>query len=53
MPQPVVVNNKLRNVPEEGVYNWDPGAHFGMYHPDAFWFATDEQAAAPLAAPPR
>jgi len=53
VPQPVVVNNKLRNVPEEGVYNWDPGAHFGMYHPDAFWFATDEQAAAPLAAPPR
>ncbi len=36
--QPVVVNARLRNVPEEGMYNWDPGAHFGMYKPDRFWF---------------
>jgi peptide/nickel transport system substrate-binding protein len=36
--QPVVVNNQLRNVPESGVYNWDPGAHFGLYHPDTFWY---------------
>jgi peptide/nickel transport system substrate-binding protein len=36
--QPVVVNNKLRNVPDKGFYNWDPGAHFGMYQPDTFWF---------------
>ncbi len=40
--QPVVVNLNLRNVPEEGVYNWDPGAHFGIYEPDTFWFATSE-----------
>ena len=39
--QPVVVNTALRNVPEEGVYNWDPGAHFGIYEPDTFWFAKD------------
>ena len=52
VPQPVVINNKLRNVPEEGIYNWDPGAHFGMYHPDSFWLSDDEQAsAAPPAAP--
>ena len=38
--QPVVVNNRLRNVPEDGMYNWDPGAHFGMYRPDGFWFDT-------------
>ena len=37
--QPVVVNNRLRNVPAEAVYNWDPGAFFGIYHPDQFWFA--------------
>jgi peptide/nickel transport system substrate-binding protein len=37
--QPVVVRNTLRNVPEEGIYNWDPGAHFGIYEPDSFWFA--------------
>jgi peptide/nickel transport system substrate-binding protein len=36
--QPVVVSNRLRNVPAEGIYNWDPGAHFGMYSPDTFWF---------------
>ncbi len=36
--QPVVVNNQLRNVPERGVYNWDPGAHFGLYRPDTFWY---------------
>jgi len=38
VPQPVVVNNKLRNVPEDGFYNWDPGAFFGIYKPDRFWF---------------
>jgi peptide/nickel transport system substrate-binding protein len=43
--QPVVVSDKLRNVPEEGVYNWDPGAFFGMYKPDGFWFAGSEASA--------
>ncbi len=44
--QPVVVNNRLRNVPVEGIYNWDPGAFFGIYHPDRFWFAPAEQKSA-------
>ncbi|MBM3517280.1 MAG: ABC transporter substrate-binding protein [Alphaproteobacteria bacterium] len=39
--QPIVVNRRLMNVPEEGVYNWDPGAQFGMYRPDTFWFASE------------
>ena len=39
VPQPVVVGNRLRNVPTEGIYNWDPGAFFGIYRPDTFWFA--------------
>ena len=38
VPQPVVVNKNLRNVPLKGVYNWEPGAHFGIYRPDTFWF---------------
>jgi peptide/nickel transport system substrate-binding protein len=38
VPQPVVVSERLRNVPAEGVYSWDPGAHFGVYRPDCFWF---------------
>jgi peptide/nickel transport system substrate-binding protein len=37
--QPVVVRNTLRNVPEKGIYNWDPGAFFGIYHPDSFWIS--------------
>ena len=36
--QPVVVSNTLKNVPEKAIYNWDPGAHFGIYSPDSFWF---------------
>lgn len=36
--QPVVVSRRLRNVPEHGVYNFDPGAFFGIYRPDTFWF---------------
>ncbi len=39
--QPVVVDARLRNVPEQGVWGWDPGAHFGIYRPDTFWFAPD------------
>ena len=36
--QPIVVGAELRNVPENGVYSWHPGAQLGMYHPDQFWF---------------
>jgi peptide/nickel transport system substrate-binding protein len=36
--QPVVVDKQLRNVPKEGVYAYDPGAYFGLYKPDTFWF---------------
>ena len=36
--QPVVIVDTLRNVPKEGLYNWDPGAYFGIYRPDSFWF---------------
>ena len=37
VPQPVVVSKALQNVPEEAMYNWDPGALFGIYRPDTFW----------------
>jgi len=39
--QPVVVNNRLRNVPVDGFHNWNPGAYFGIYRPDTFWFANE------------
>ncbi len=38
VPQPVLVRTTLMNVPEKGLYNWDPGAFFGIYRPDTFWF---------------
>ena len=37
VPQPIVVSTRLMNVPEQALYNWDPGANFGMHHPDTFW----------------
>ncbi len=37
--QPVVVSESLQNIPEEGIYSWDPGAHFGIYLPDTFYFS--------------
>ena len=43
--QPVVVSEKLHNVPEEGFYNWDPGAFFGIYKPDTFWLDASEASA--------
>ena len=38
VPQPVVVRDRLANVPDKGFYNWDPGAFFGIYRPDSFYF---------------
>lgn len=36
--QPVIVNNKLQNVPEEAIYAYSPTSYFGAYLPDTFWF---------------
>ena len=38
VPQPVIMRATLMNVPEKGIYNFDPGAFFGIYRPDTFWF---------------
>jgi peptide/nickel transport system substrate-binding protein len=34
---PVVVSNRLKNVPEAGISSFDPYAYFGVYEMDAFW----------------
>lgn len=44
IPQPAVVHARLRNVPERGVYNWEPGAHLGVHRMDAFWYEPEEPA---------
>lgn len=36
--QPIIVKDGLMNVPEEGIWNWDPGAHFGLYGMDGFYW---------------
>ncbi|MBC6443611.1 MAG: ABC transporter substrate-binding protein [Rhodobacteraceae bacterium] len=41
-PQPIVVSKHLRNVPEVGLWAWEPGAHFGLHRPDEFWFADNK-----------
>ena len=38
VPQPVVVTNRLNNIPDKGLYGFQPGAFFGIYMPDTFWF---------------
>jgi peptide/nickel transport system substrate-binding protein len=38
VPQPIAVSKDLHNLPKEGVFNWEPGAQFGIYRPDTFWF---------------
>lgn len=38
--QPVVVKD-VENVPLEGIYGWDPGAHFGIHRMDEFYLDED------------
>ncbi|MEO0938271.1 MAG: ABC transporter substrate-binding protein [Pseudomonadota bacterium] len=44
-PQPVVVSNRLQNVPAQAKWAWEPGAHFGVHRPDEFWFLEDQTTA--------
>jgi peptide/nickel transport system substrate-binding protein len=38
VPQPVAVSRRLANVPEAGIFAWDPGAHLGIHRMDEFFF---------------
>ncbi|MCM2475463.1 ABC transporter substrate-binding protein [Rhizobium sp. CG5] len=35
--QPVVKNRHLRNLPEKGLFGFDPTSYLGIYMPDTFW----------------
>ena len=39
IPQPVVAAETLENVPKTAIFNWEPGAQFGIYRPDTFWWS--------------
>jgi peptide/nickel transport system substrate-binding protein len=38
-PQPVVIAESLTNFPEQAIYAWEPGAHFGVWRIDEAFFA--------------
>ena len=44
IPQPIVVSNRLHNVPLKGNYSYEPGAFFGMYRVDMFFFSDTKTA---------
>ncbi|MEM7523512.1 MAG: ABC transporter substrate-binding protein [Pseudomonadota bacterium] len=44
--RPIVRKADLRNLPREGLFNWDPGAFFGLYGLDGLWWGRDAVAAA-------
>ena len=37
--QPIAMREKLRNLPEEAVFNWEPQGQIGLYRPDTFFYA--------------
>ena len=42
-PLPIVADAALRNVPHDGLYAWDPGAHLGIHRIDEFFFEGGRQ----------
>lgn len=44
-PQPVVVSNDLLNMPDGGIWCWEPGAHFGVHRIDEFFFTPERRKA--------
>lgn len=41
--QPIAHAPNLRNVPKTGIWNFFPGAYFGIYMPDTFYFENVKQ----------
>ncbi|GAB4391289.1 MAG: ABC transporter substrate-binding protein [Kiloniellaceae bacterium] len=39
--QPIAANPRLRNLPVQADYMYEPGAYFGRYRMDTLWFAAD------------
>ena len=43
--QPVVTAPNMRNVPTDGVFAFNPGAYFGVYNPETFYYTVKTGAA--------
>ncbi|WP_438752388.1 ABC transporter substrate-binding protein [Pararhizobium sp. O133] len=39
--QPVLHSARLRNIPEKGLYGFDPTCYLGVYMPDTFWYSSE------------
>ncbi|MGL6209874.1 MAG: ABC transporter substrate-binding protein [Paracoccaceae bacterium] len=39
--QPILRSARLQNMPEDGLYGFDPTAYLGVYMPDTFWLDGD------------
>jgi peptide/nickel transport system substrate-binding protein len=39
--QPILRSARLRNVPDKGLYGFDPTCYLGVYMPDAFWYGEE------------
>ncbi len=37
--QPLAMRAKLRNLPQEAIFNWEPQGQIGLYRPDTFFYA--------------
>jgi peptide/nickel transport system substrate-binding protein len=35
--QPIVVSTRLKNIPDTGLFSFNPTCYFGVYMPDTFW----------------
>ncbi|WP_210251338.1 ABC transporter substrate-binding protein [Aureimonas psammosilenae] len=44
----VLVSDRLQNVPERAVYNWNPGAFFGVYRMETFFFGEPDEKQASI-----
>ncbi|HMF67477.1 MAG TPA: ABC transporter substrate-binding protein [Phyllobacterium sp.] len=40
--QPIVRSSRLQNVPEKGLYGFDPTCYLGIYMPDTFWLSGEQ-----------
>ena len=39
---PIVRSSRLRNIPEQALYGYDPTSYLGVYMPDTFWYEENQ-----------
>jgi peptide/nickel transport system substrate-binding protein len=39
--QPILATTRLRNLPKDALYGFDPTCYFGVYMPDTFWLGEE------------